>query len=74
MAARREITKKYAKAYGQVSKKEKDRLLDELCATIGWSRDNARRAIRTANERKGRASAQKRKPRAGGILITRWSY
>ena len=62
MAARREITKKYAKAYGQASKKEKGRLLDQLCGAIGWSRDNARRALRTAGQRKGPASAQKRKP------------
>lgn len=80
MAARREITKKYAKAYGQASKKAKGHLLDELCATTGWSRDNARRAIRNAIGRRGRASAQKRKPRPRGysydalvVLIEVWS-
>lgn len=80
MAARREITKKYAKAYGQASKKAKGQLLDELCAATGWSRDNARRAIRNATTRKGRASQQKRKPRPRGysydalvVLIEVWS-
>ena len=80
MAARREITKKYARAYGQASKKEKSRLLDELCGATGWSRDNARRAIRNAGQRRGRASAQKRKPRGRGysysalvVLIEVWS-
>lgn len=80
MAARREITKKYAKSYGQASKKDKGRMLDELCATTGWSRDNARRAIRHANRRRGKASAQKRKPRGRGysydalvVLIEVWS-
>lgn len=80
MAARREITKKYAKSYGQASKKEKGRMLDELCAATGWSRDNARRVVRNANDRKGRASAQQRKPRGSGysysarkVLIEVWS-
>ena len=80
MAARREITKKYAKAYGQASKKQKGRLLDELCSATGWSRDNARRAIRNAATRRGRASGQKRTPRGRGysydalkVLIEVWS-
>lgn len=80
MAARREITKKYARAYGQASKKVKGRLLDELCGTTGWSRDNARRAIRNAKARRGAASQQKRKPRGRGysydvlvVLIEVWS-
>ncbi len=38
-------------------------MLDELCAATGWSRVNARRAIRQALARKGRAGAQPRKPR-----------
>ena len=38
-------------------------MLDELCAATGWSRVNARRAIREAAKRKGRAGAQPRKPR-----------
>lgn len=66
MGARREITKKYAKAYGQASKKHKGQLLDELCAATGWSRDNARRVIRIATIRKGSASQQKRNPRGRG--------
>src|SRR5699024_9866253 len=80
MAARREITKKYARAYGQASKKVKGWLLDELCGTTGWSRDNARRAIRNAKARRGAASQQKRKPRGRGysydvlvVLIEVWS-
>ena len=48
MAARREITKKYALAYQRASKKDKGRLLDELVAVTGWSRANARRAVGTA--------------------------
>lgn len=44
MAARAEITAKYARA----SKKDKGRLLDEVVAVTGWSRDNARRQLRAA--------------------------
>lgn len=63
MAARREITKKYAREYARASKKAKGRMLDELTGATGWSRANARRAIATANARKGPASAVRRKPR-----------
>jgi hypothetical protein len=63
MAVKRGLTKAYAKEYGRASKKEKGRLLDELCAATGWSRVNARRAIRQAAGRRGPASAVKRRPR-----------
>jgi hypothetical protein len=80
MATRRDLTKKYAKAYQQAAKKDKGRMLDELCAVTGWSRVNARRAIRQASARQGPASAKKRKPRARKysydalvVLIEMWS-
>lgn len=63
MAARREITKKYARVYAKAGKAEKSRLLDVLVETTGWSRDHARRAIRQAAARKGAAGRQPRKPR-----------
>lgn len=63
MAARREITKKYAHQYRAASKKDKSVLLDSLTATTGWTRDHARRAIRAALTRKGAASQQKCRPR-----------
>lgn len=64
MAARREITRKYAHQYRVASKKEKSVLLDSLTATTGWTRDHARRAIRAALARHGSASQQTRRPRA----------
>ena len=64
MAARKEITKKYAKEYECASKTDKGRMLDELVAVTGWSRANARRAITSASKRKGPARAVTRKPRA----------
>ena len=56
MAARREITKKYARAYQRANKLEKSRLLNALVETTGWTRNHARRAIRAALARKGAAS------------------
>lgn len=64
MSARREITKKYAKEYGAACKKDRGRMLDELVAVTGWSRDNARRAISKAGKRRGPVRAAKRKQRA----------
>ena len=62
MAARGEITKKYAREYARADKTTKGRLLDALVATTGWSRDHARRAIRQAAARKGAAGQQPRRP------------
>ena len=45
MGTRAEITTKLAKAYAKVSKKDKGRLLDEVVAVTGWSRDSARRRL-----------------------------
>ena len=38
-------------------------MLDEMSATMEWSRTNARRQLKRAAVRKGPASAAKRKPR-----------
>src|SRR5665648_289409 len=63
MAARREITKKFAREYAKVGKAEESRLLDSLVENTGWERDHARRAIRHASARVGAARDQERKPR-----------
>ncbi|WP_114907172.1 hypothetical protein [Ornithinimicrobium murale] len=80
MAARHEVTKKYAREYAAASKLRKGELLDELIGVMGWSRANARRAIRTAAQRRGPARAQVRKPRGRGysydalkVLIAVWT-
>lgn len=48
MASRAEITAKYAREYRGAAKKDKGRLLDEVVAVTGWSRDNARRQLQAA--------------------------
>ena len=45
VSARTEITAKYARAYRIASRVVKSRLLDEVMAVTGWSRDNARRRL-----------------------------
>ncbi|UNX53626.1 integrase [Georgenia sp. TF02-10] len=80
MGARREITKRYAASYAAAGKKDKGRILDELCGATGWSRANARRALAAARVRKGPARAVVRKPRGRGysydalkVLIEVWT-
>ena len=63
MAARREVTKKYAREYAKADKVAKGELLDALVATTGWTRDHARCAIRHADARMGAARDQQRRPR-----------
>ncbi len=68
MASRAEITTRYAKAYVRASRMDKGRVLDQLVAVTGWSRDNARRRLVAAASQppgKGRAVAKRpRKPRS----------
>jgi len=63
MAARRDLTKKFAREYARAGKAQKSEILDALVASTDWTRDHARRAIRAANARKGSAHEQQRKPR-----------
>lgn len=64
MATKRDLTKAYAREYQRAAKKRKGVMLDELCTVTGWSRVNARRQLRIALNRKGRAGQTPRKPRA----------
>jgi hypothetical protein len=68
MASRAEVTSRYAKAYARASKKDKGRVLDQVVAVTGWSRDNARRRLRAAANTSpggGRQVAKRpRKPRS----------
>ena len=63
--ARVEITGKYARVCTRASKKDKGRILDEVCAVTGWSRDNARRRLVAAAKRPpGRRKSAERRARA----------
>lgn len=63
MRAKHEITRKFAKQYAAAEKHAKSRLLDEVCAITGWSRDNARRQLNAAVKPR-RVDVKKRKPRS----------
>ena len=63
LSARREITKKEARAYASASKTGKGEILDRLIGEIGWSRANARRQLNAVLVRHGAARMVKRKPR-----------
>ena len=48
MTERRAITEATATRYQLASKRGKGRILDELCATTGWHRNHARKALTAA--------------------------
>ena len=48
MAERRAVTKQMARRYARAAKRDKGRMLDELCVLTGWTRRHAVRALREA--------------------------
>ena len=48
MGQRKAVTKAIATRYRRASKVDKGKILDELCATAGWHRNHARRALKAA--------------------------
>src|SRR3954452_2305607 len=46
MGARREVVSAVMERYRVAGRREKGRILDELCATTGWHRKHAVRALR----------------------------
>jgi hypothetical protein len=63
MSSRVDVTRRYARGYAGAGKGEKGRLLDEVTAVTGWSRDNARRRLAGAARPGPRAVRKLRKPR-----------
>ncbi|MBK5249322.1 MAG: transposase family protein [Actinomycetales bacterium] len=65
MRERQAVTRTVATRYRSASKGAKKQILDELCATTGWHRDHARKALRQALGTRpvGRTRRKPAKPR-----------
>jgi hypothetical protein len=68
MGARREVVSAVAERYRSARRTEKGRILDELCATTGWHRKHAVRALRR-HETPSRIYAPRARRRRYGAII-----
>ncbi len=59
MGQRQAVTKTIATRYRRASKPGKSKILDELCATTGWHRNHARKALGQALRPKPGSTAQR---------------
>jgi hypothetical protein len=68
MGARREVVSAVAERYRSAGRTEKGRILDELCATTGWHRKHAVRALRHHGTPDGVYVPRERRRRYGAII------
>jgi hypothetical protein len=68
MGARREVVSAVAERYRSARRTEKARILDELCATTGWHRKHAVRALRRHETPNGIYAPRARRRRYGAII------
>jgi hypothetical protein len=69
MGAWREVVSAVAERYRSARRTEKARILDELCATTGWHRTPAVRALRRHETPNGIYAPRARRRRYGAIII-----
>jgi hypothetical protein len=69
LAERKAVTETIAIRYSLADKRTKGIILDELCATTGWHRNHARKALKTALQPKAVAPRSRRPPKYGPDVI-----
>jgi hypothetical protein len=68
MGARREVVSAVAERYRSTRRTEKGRILDELCATTGWHRKHAVRALRQHETPNWTQAPRERRRRYGATI------
>jgi integrase-like protein len=69
LAERRALTKTIATRYARSDKAGKGRVLDELCATTGWHRNHARKALKQALRPRIVKARRPRPPKYGPRVV-----